>query len=805
MTETAEPATGQEALEGSRSSGIQIFSTPSDAPRVRWRSDLISAGITTALLLFLILVAGEGSTLDTNTLEFIGTLPGWLLWLGQAAYIVGVLYSLTLLVGVGIFARGRLQLLRDMLLAAALSIVVAILLSRFIDERWPELAIFDLSDTRETFPAFIVSLATAIQAAASPHLTAPVRKIGWTFVLIAAAAAVLGGVTTVSDTLGGLMVGLIAAALVRYALGTSAGIPSLNRIRAGLADLGIGVDDLAYSDYQPPTTVVMVGTSEGEPIIVSILGRDAWSTRRWTQWWRHAWYHDEGEQHASDRRQQIEHQALTLVLAERAGVSVASVISVGMTGVDDALLVAGRPDHTLADLDSDEVDDATLDGIWNQLSELHQAGISQGSVDSRLIWFTSDGTPVLSGFSDSVIQASEAQKHEDAASMLVLTTLVVGSDRAIAAARRSLGDDELTAMLPVMQTAALGGQLRREVKQQKLKVKDLRKQTAEALDIDVPEVEQLTRVSWKSIVMTLFIGFAAYTVLGGLAEVGIDAILDAFRDARWGLVLIALVLVQATNYTDAFSTAAVSPKPIPIGITTIEQFAIGFVNMAVPSEAGRMATNARYFEKFGINVVTSTTTGAITSFVGFIAQAILVALTILVGKGSIDFSEMEIDGGVLRILATLVIVLLAVGIIVALVPKWRHWALDKIRKPLSQVGTALKMVKDPKTAIKTLGGAMGTEVLYAAGLSMCVLAVGGSVSLGEVIFINVTVSLFAGLMPIPGGVGVTEAGLTAGLSAVGVAEDTAVAAVLSYRMCSYYLPPIWGYFSLKWLTNRDYL
>ena len=54
---------------------------------------------------------------------------------------------------------------------------------------------------------------------------------------------------------------------------------------------------------------------------------------------------------------------------------------------------------------------------------------------------------------------------------------------------------------------------------------------------------------------------------------------------------------------------------------------------------------------------------------------------------------------------------------------------------------------------------MGTEILYASGLAMCVLAIGGSVSLGEVIFINVTVSLFAGLMPIPGGIGVTEAGL----------------------------------------------
>ena len=764
------------------------------------------AGINSALLLFLILVAGTGSSLDTNTLAFIGTLPGWLLWLGQAAYVVAVLYSLTLLIGVGIFARHRLQLLRDMLLAAALAMAVAALLTRWINHRWPELAFLDLHIARVTFPAFIITMATAIQAAASPHLTAPVRKIGWTFILTGVGASVLGGVTTVSTTLGGVMVGLIAAALVRYALGTSAGIPSLNRIEAGLADLGLGVDDLAYNEWQPPASVVTTGISaDGAPIIVTTLGRDSWSSRRWTTRWRHAWYHDEDEQHGSDRRQQIEHQALTVILAEREGVSVPHLVTLGMTAVDDAILVARRPDHTLAEMAPDEIDDATLDAIWVQLDQLHQAGLSQGTINPHLIWFNADGSPILSGFGDGVIQASDAQKHGDEAAMLVMTTLIVGADRAIASARRCLGDDALTAMLPVLQTAALGRSLRQGAKQQKLKVSDLRKQTAAALGTDVPEVEQLTRVSWKSILMTVFIGFAAYTIIGGLAEVGFSAIASAFSDARWGLVLIALVLVQATNATDAYSTAAVAPKPIPVGITTVEQVAIGFVNIAVPTAAGRIATNARYFQKFGINVVTATTTGAITSFLGFIAQVVLVVLTLLVGKGSIDFSEMQTGGGALRFLAMAAVIIVVVAIVVAVVPKWRHRTMDMIRTPLSQIGSAFKTVRDPKHAARALGGAFGSEILYAAGLTLCVLATGGSVSLGEAIFINVTVSLFAGLMPIPGGIGVTEAGLIAGLTAVGVSQDVAVAAVLIYRMCSYYLPPIWGYFCLKWLTNHDYL
>ena len=788
-----------------RSEGIQVFSAPSDAPRVRWPTDLISAGFTAGLLAFLIVVAGNGSTLDTNTLTFVGELPGWLLWLGQATYAVGVIYALGLLVGVGFVARGRLEVFRDMLLAAALAVIAALILTAFIDERWPEFALLDLDDTRETFPAFFITTSTAIQAAASPHLTAPMRKIGWSVILVAVGASVLGGVTTVSDALGGVLVGLISAALVRYALGTSAGLPSTNRIKVGLGDLGLNVDELSYADEQPAGAVLLFATSDGAPLFVYGLGRDSWNTRRWTRLWRAAWYQDQGAQYGSDRRQQIEHESLVMLLAHRSGVSVPELITVGMSTTDDAIIVSERLDHTLQDLAADDIDDATLAAIWQQLDKLHDAGLSHGSLDARHIWFDSSGTPALMGFSDAAIQPTRQQLGEDIAALFVTTALAVGPERAIAAARQAEGDDAITSMLPVLQTAALNARLRHGIKQQKLKVSNLRKQTAAAIGTDVPQPEQLTRVTWKSILMVVFVSFAAYTIIGGLADVGFDTIIETLSDARWGLVLIALVLVQATNFTDAVSVAAVSPKPVPVGVTTVEQFAIGFVNMAVPSAAGRVATNARYFQKFGINTVTSTTTGAITGFIGFIAQAILLVLTILVGKGSIDFSQLEGGGEVIRLLAMAVVIFVAAAIIVAVVPKWRHWAADLLRKPLSQIGAAFAMVKDPKTAVTALGAALGTEVLYASGLTICVLAVGGSVSLGEAIFINVTVSLFAGLMPIPGGVGVTEAGLSAGLTSVGVPSEVAVSAVLVYRLLSYYLPPLWGYVCLRWLTRNDYL
>ena len=96
-------------------------------------------------------------------------------------------------------------------------------------------------------------------------------------------------------------------------------------------------------------------------------------------------------------------------------------------------------------------------------------------------------------------------------------------------------------------------------------------------------------------------------------------------------------------------------------------------------------------------------------------------------------------------------------------------------------------------------------MLFAAALGAFVAALGYPVSLTELILINVSVSLLAGVLPIPGGIGVVEGGLTFGLVRAGVPEDTAFAAVIMYRLATFYLPPIWGFFALGWLERNKHL
>lgn len=85
------------------------------------------------------------------------------------------------------------------------------------------------------------------------------------------------------------------------------------------------------------------------------------------------------------------------------------------------------------------------------------------------------------------------------------------------------------------------------------------------------------------------------------------------------------------------------------------------------------------------------------------------------------------------------------------------------------------------------------------------LAFGVHLNLAELIFVNTAASVLSSLIPSPGGIGAAEASLSAALIALGVGESTAFAIAITQRLCTFYLPPIWGYLSLRWLTRKGYL
>jgi uncharacterized protein (TIRG00374 family) len=114
-------------------------------------------------------------------------------------------------------------------------------------------------------------------------------------------------------------------------------------------------------------------------------------------------------------------------------------------------------------------------------------------------------------------------------------------------------------------------------------------------------------------------------------------------------------------------------------------------------------------------------------------------------------------------------------------------------------------LRNPKKLGQLVGGNVAGELLFATALGLMCLALGYHISLVDLLVINLSVSLFSSFIPIPGGIGVVEGGLMVGLSGVGVPQSAALAIAILYRMCTFYLPPIAGWFAMRWLTRNSYL
>ena len=66
-------------------------------------------------------------------------------------------------------------------------------------------------------------------------------------------------------------------------------------------------------------------------------------------------------------------------------------------------------------------------------------------------------------------------------------------------------------------------------------------------------------------------------------------------------------------------------------------------------------------------------------------------------------------------------------------------------------------------------------------------------------------SFIAAASPTPGGLGAIEAATIAGLTGIGISSGPAVSAVLVYRLATYWLPVLPGWYSWRVLQRMDYL
>ena len=778
---------------------IRFFSSSADAARARRPTDVVLVLFAAATLGLVSIVAPDPTAFDQRIAKLVNDLPGLLGWFWETASDLLVLWPLVLLVA-AVVATRRLFLLRDQLLSTVLAAGVAALVSGGFSALADGLT---ATGPPTLYPAVRVALATALIATTSPHLSRPIRRLGRWIVILGSLGVVALAIALPLGVVSGLAIGLGSAALVHLAFGSPGGLPSLDQVRAALEELGVETIDLRSAELQPKGVALLrAETPQGLPLLVKVYGRDAWDGQLLTATWSYLWYRDESPTLTISRRQQVEHEAFVTLLAERSGVPVLPVIAAGVVGSRDGVLVLEADARPIQELAPSEMTDALLADLWRAVSAMHEAGIAHGNLDGQRMAVSRDGSALIGDFQAASASATPPALLADRARLLVTTALMTGDDRWAKAALASLGADGLTEVLPYIQPAALSRATRRSLKDAGHDLDAIRDRAASEAGTEPPKIEPLRRVTIGSVLTIALLLLAAYFVFTAIASVGVDQVVAEIGKADKAWLWVGLVIVPLVPVAEAFGALGATMLPLRLGPVIALEFAIQFIALAVPSSAARVAVSVRFFQRQGAPAAQALTIGLIDSVFGFVVQVLLLMVIVFSGLVTLDLSLDGLNFDPTGKLLVLVGILLVVAAVVAL-------TVPKIRRPIAakiaEARPALAVIRSPIKLAGLLGGNFAAQFLPALILGATVRAFGESATLAELLLTNTLVSLFSGVMPIPGGVGVSEAAIAFCLTALGIPSATAAAIAIVFRLLTFYLPPIWGGFAMRWLRRQAYL
>ena len=502
------------------------------------------------------------------------------------------------------------------------------------------------------------------------------------------------------------------------------------------------------------------------------------------------------------RPERVEHEALATVMAARAGVRVPEVVIAALGAHGDAIIATRRPDVApLEDSAPDEVSNDRLRELWGQVSLLHAAGISHGRLNTRNVLMLDEGS-MLIDFSAATLGAPQSALDMDVAELLVACVILVGQERALDEALAAGWENAIGRVIPYLQPAALTPHLRDRARAHDVGVKQLRQAAAAATGEDVPEPAPLLRVRLKDLLLSASLVFAAYLLISQLADIGFRTIADELRDANAAWVVVALILAQSAFIGNGVSVRGAVAEPLPLLPCIVLQSAMKFINLTVPSSAGRIGLNLRFLQRLGVPLPQAVAAGAVDDASNTIVQFALFLI-------AIPFVHAQVDASQFRGAAPDTRLVLAIGLALALsiaaiflLPKVRARVLPPIRSALAGLWA---VTRDRRKRFELYAGSAAAELLYALSLGATCLAFGVHLNMAQLVFVNTAASVLSGLVPVPGGIGAAEASIAAGLIAMGVDESTAFAVAVTQRLSTFYLPPIWGYVSLQWLSRRGYL
>jgi len=594
-----------------------------------------------------------------------------------------------------------------------------------------------------------------------------------------------------------LAVGWAIGLLTRYALGTSTTRPSGAAVAAAMERGGYPITELRIANLTSRGRRYSAITRNGDPLRITILDRDLEGAGLVNAAWTSLRLRDEPGKGAFNLRKAVEHAALVAYAAQAAGAPVPRLLLATEVGPDSVALVyqqiPGTPFNELTD-----ITDTELDSAWRAIRTLHEHQMSHRALSSRHLLRGPENSTWLLGTDQGSIAASDVAIRLDLAELLCSLAMLTSVERSVSSARRVLGSDAIARALPALQPVALSPGTRKALRKHKGMIIALRDAIVELRpDADTEQI-QFQRIKPRTLVMIVVGTIAGYVLLSQLTSVDLG---NLFSTANWSWVLGAFGFSLITYAGAAWSLSGFVPEKLSFGRTVLAQVAGDFATLVSPPALGAIAINVRYLQKSGLHPALAAASVGVSQVAAFATHiGLLLAFGIAAGTQA-DFTFDPPIWAVVGVAAVAVILLalLAVSAVRRLISKRIGPLIKEV------VPRMVTIAQRPTKLLEGIGGILLLNLAYVGVLYACVQAFDGSLSIAVVAVVYLAGATIGQAAPTPGGLGAVEAALAAGLTATGLDAGLAVSAVLLYRLLTFWLPTLPGYWSFNYLTKKNLL
>lgn len=718
-----------------------------------------------------------------------------------ALNIVGGIGTLGLPIAaaVDLIVRRRMRQLFDALVALLVAVVVLTVVSTVVGQ-------LDL-------PRLLTALAGSTSAASTS--TAPILGGLVAFVTVARlmgrrpwnvlTVLVIGSLVIVTLLNANIAVAGVAISVtigwgvgltIRYLAGTPTTRPTGLQVADALTRGGYPVTVLRARESTDRGRRYLATTRSGDEIVVTVLDRDLEGAGLANAIWTGLRLVDDSTAGAFNMRRALDHAALLAYAASAAGAPVPRPLLASQINQDSCVIAyENLPGTRFSEVA--ELTDEDLEQAWRAMRTLHEHQITHRSLVAEHLLKDESAVWLIGGERGSVA-ASDIAQRTDVAELLCTLAMLTDVERAVRTGRTVLGVAGLARALPALQPVALSGPTRRALRRRKQLLVKLRDALAEIRPDASTEVVQFERFRIRTLVMIIVGTVAGYVLVSQLAQVDLIGLI---RSAEWGWMAIALVLSVLTFVAAAWSLSGFVPERIPLHRTILAQLAGSFATLVSPPTIGSIAINVRFLQKAGLHPALAGASVGVAQVMAFVFHILLL---FVFGIAAGTRSDLTFDPPRWAVIGVIAVAIAALSLLA--VPAVRRLITSRVGPLLKEVVPRLVTVAQrPVKLVEGVGGILLLNLAFIGVLFACVEAFGGSLNVAVVAVVYLAGATLGQAAPTPGGLGAVEAALAAGLTAGGLDGGVAVSAVLAFRLVTFWLPTVPGYWAFNWLTKKNAL